>query len=228
MRAVFLKEDFVVNQLKSITGDSAHHLNVVRIKENDEIILLNGNGKKGFAKIISTSKKEIVVKIERIEEAENKNKIEVVFSTPKKDASEDIIKFCVELGVSKIQPLTSKFSQSDFVANERMERIIESAMIQSNNLFWPEILPQISLEKFLEINETKFVYFSSQPIENSLSINSNEKVKILIGPEGGFSPDESEKILLHKNVNQIHFNTPILRAPTAVATSIGYLLSLLN
>jgi 16S rRNA (uracil1498-N3)-methyltransferase len=228
MRAVFLKEDLDVNQIKSIIGDSAHHLNVVRSKENDEIILLNGNGKKGFAKIVSISKKEIIVNIERIEIAENNNKIELVFSTPKKDAFEDIIKFCVELGVNKIQPLSSKFSQFDFVANERIDRLIESAMIQSNNLFWPEILPQIPLDKFLEVNELMFIYFSSRPVKNNLALNSSEKVKILIGPEGGFSPDESEKILLHKNVNLIHFNTPILRAPTAVATSIGYLLSLLN
>ena len=48
---------------------------------------------------------------------------------------------------------------------------------------------------------------------------------ILIGPEAGFSALEELDILSKSNVFSIHLPTPILRAPTAVASSIGYLLA---
>lgn len=225
MRAIYLKENFDNQKLVTLNGDIAHHLNVVRVKLNDEILILNGLGKSAEAIIISISKKEIIIEIKEVINHQQKHQISLAIALPKKDAFEDILKMATELGVNEIYPLVSDFSQYSFKQSERIDRLIESALIQSNNMFAPIIHPEQKLDLFLENNKSPLVYFSSRPLKDKLSLAKNVKCIILIGPEGGFSSDEESKILEMPNVNQIHLQTPILRAPTAVATSIGYLLS---
>jgi RsmE family RNA methyltransferase len=47
---------------------------------------------------------------------------------------------------------------------------------------------------------------------------------IVIGPEGGFSPEESQTLLELKNGRALHLPTPILRTQTALIASVGYIL----
>jgi len=222
MRALLQKEKLSETTLVVISGESAHHLNVVRVKVGDEILLINGMGEKSISIIESISKKEVIIKTGKIFSEQQKHQFGL----------EEILKMAVELGVSEIFPLSSKFSQMKYAPNERFDRLIESAMIQSNNLFWPKIHEQLELTNFLTALDSPLFYFSSIEASSNKKIsqrtNLSSKIVILIGPEGGFSPDEEQQISSQKNVTLIHFPTPILRAPTAVATSIGYLLSELS
>jgi 16S rRNA (uracil1498-N3)-methyltransferase len=232
MRALLQKEKLSETTLVVISGESAHHLNVVRVKVGDEILLINGMGEKSISIIESISKKEVIIKTGKIFSEQQKHQFCLGLALPKKDAFEEILKMAVELGVSEIFPLSSKFSQMKYAPNERFDRLIESAMIQSNNLFWPKIHEQLELTNFLTALDSPLFYFSSIEASSNKKIsqrtNLSSKIVILIGPEGGFSPDEEQQISSQKNVTLIHFPTPILRAPTAVATSIGYLLSELS
>lgn len=228
MRATFYREKLTPGQLITIKDEQAHHLNVVRVKIDEEILVLNGLGQKARAQIISITKKEVVIKLITIEEDSKKHNLELAIANPKKDAFEDILKMAVELGVTNIYPLESKFSQYDYTSSDRIDRLIESALIQSNNLFWPNIFPQESLINFLNNNKHPIVYFSSQEVPAKINLNPDQKIIILIGPEAGFSNEETEQIKGLAGVNLIHLPTPILRAPTAVATSVGYLLSMIK
>ncbi|MGZ3787451.1 MAG: 16S rRNA (uracil(1498)-N(3))-methyltransferase [Bacteriovorax sp.] len=227
MRAIFypfVKSD-ISNQM-IITGDSAKHLQVVRIKSDEEVLVLNGLGAKAFAKVGAISKGQVELLVERVEESVPTHQINLAIANPKKDAFEDILKIAVELGVRHIYPLSSEFSQYDYESHDRFQRILESALIQSNNAFLPEIHDQHSLEKFLEDLKSPLYFFNSKPNDcGKLEKISGEKI-VLIGPEGGFSSREEALILAKSPVFSIHMPTPIQRAPTAVASSIGYLLSL--
>lgn len=227
MRALFYsftKE----NALKRIlvTGESAKHLHVVRVKPDEDILILNGNGLKAFTKVGSVSKNEIELLVLSIEESVHGHAISLAMANPKKDAFEDILKIAVELGVRNIYPLSSDYSQFDYLPSERFQRILESALIQSNNPFMPSIHSQVSLEVFLNDLNTPLYFFNSKPTLYGKSEKIKGEIKILIGPEGGFSSKEEALLLATPQVFSIHLPTPILRAPTAVASSIGYLLSL--
>jgi 16S rRNA (uracil1498-N3)-methyltransferase len=151
-------------------------------------------------------------------------------SLPKKDAFEEILKISVECGVNEIHPLSSKYSQYQFIESERSNKLIESALIQSNNFYWPSIKPQINLDSFLNSTKSEIFYFTSKPVSIDKKIFSPSLLNsiILIGPEGGFSNEEDEIISNHKNSIPLHLSTPILRAPTATAAAFGYLLALKN
>jgi 16S rRNA (uracil1498-N3)-methyltransferase len=227
MRAVLIETDLCKDLVLELNEEQAHHLAVVRVRVGDQVLILNGKGGKALAQITSLSKKTGQVQIQSVSADTRKHQISVVLGVPKKDAFEDIVKIAVELGVAEIHPLSTQFSQYEVESNDRLNRLIESALIQSNNLFWPEIYKQTNLDDFLENFVGELVYFSSRPSEIKYKIEnfSDKKVAVLIGPEGGFSEEEEAKIVAYKNVNIVHLPTPIMRAPTAVATSIGYLLS---
>ncbi len=64
MRAIFCEIDSSVSVGTEITieGERAHHLMVVRIKNNEELLILNGKGHSFKAMVLNVSKKEISVK----------------------------------------------------------------------------------------------------------------------------------------------------------------------
>lgn len=226
MRAIYYPFDGTNNlQSISITGDSAKHLHVVRIRPGEEILVLNGKGQKAFTKVGEISKNHIELFILETVSATPGHLISLAIAAPKKDAFEDILKMAVELGVLNIFPLTSDYSQYEYQKSERVQRILESALIQSNNSFMPQVYPQQKLENFLENIKIPLFFFNSRPLECGKVENIIGEKMILIGPEGGFSPAEESRILGLSQVFSIHLPTPILRAPTAVASSIGYLLS---
>lgn len=226
MRAIYYPFDTIgANQIISVVGDSAKHLHVVRLKQGDEVLVLNGRGAKAQTKVDSISKNQIELVVQQLVHDEHSHQISLAIATPKKDAFEDILKMAVELGVLNIYPLSSDFSQYEFNESERVQRILESALVQSNNAFMPLIHPQTELSYFLKNLKSPLFFFNSRPSKCGKPEKINGEKVILIGPEGGFSSAEEALILTQANVFSIHLPTPILRAPTAVASSIGYLLS---
>ncbi len=227
MRAIYLPfENTELNQIISVIGDPAKHLNVVRVKISDEILVFNGHGIKLITQIETINKNSIELLIKEIIVCEPFHNISIAISTPKKEAFEDILKIAVELGVLNVYPLSSHFSQYDYVESDRVRRILESALVQSNNPIMPIIYPQQTLEFFLRKIEKPLYFFNSRPSNFGKSEKIIGEKIILIGPEGGFSMNEENLIVDRSETFSIHLPTPIMRSPTAIAASIGHLLVL--
>ncbi|MBC7429487.1 MAG: 16S rRNA (uracil(1498)-N(3))-methyltransferase [Bacteriovorax sp.] len=226
MRAIFYPfENHAAGDLIQITGDSVHHLTVARVRENEKILLLNGKGQRLLGIIQAFSKKSVDIKIAESENCKPSHELSLAIAMPKKEAFEDILKMAVELGVTEIFPLTSDYSQHEFSPNDRIQRILESALVQSNNPFFPHIHPEQILNGFLSSHTGSIAFFNSKTSDPEKVQESETKKTILIGPEGGFSAQEIATILKYPKTLEIHLPTPILRASTAVAASIGFLLS---
>lgn len=208
-----------------ITGEQAKHLQVVRIRQGEEVLLLNGQGAKAYTVVGAISKNQVELIVSKVESETRMHGIHLAVANPKKDAFEDILKIAVEMGVKSIQPLKSEYSQYDYESSDRLNRILESALIQSNNAFMPVVHTQKSLEEFLESIQLPLYFFNSRPSENKITNSSAVEKMVLIGPEGGFSEREIDLITARPQIFSIHLPTPIQRAPTAVASSIGYLLA---
>ncbi len=131
-----------VGETEILRGDCLHHLlNVARVKKGQGLKLLDGKGKSAFGVIESISKKSVEVKIERVETFERSaNSISVAFARPKKDALEFCLRASVETGAEKIYVLHSERSQTYPSKPERYQKILETALEQSNNPFMPELV----------------------------------------------------------------------------------------
>ena len=225
MRAIFHPFSNVKKgEILTIEDERARHLQVVRVKPNEEIKVMNGLGKSLIANTISIAKNKVELDVKEIQQEPCFHQISLALALPKKDAFEDILKITVELGVKEIYPLFSTYSQYEFSHSDRIDRILESALIQSNNPFFPIIHPQIELKDFLNSHGHQIVFFNSKPSSASKSLVVDTQT-ILVGPEGGFSEEEINLVRMRKDLVEIHLPTPILRAPTAVASSIAYLLA---
>lgn len=234
MRAIYLPEydsdSLNLNDEISIGGDNGKHLiKVTRIKVGEEILLLNGKGLKAHTKILEHDKKNVRLRILKIELIEKYEFIDIAIACPKRDAFVDIVRACVELGVSKIIPMRSKYSQLKEISNERMDKIIESGMIQSNNPFFLKFEKLIDLKDLInDVDQYDHVFYlnysdSTFPNVEKLKGLMSKKILLILGPEGGFSMDEELEIKKINGVESIALSPYILKSPTAAIAGVGLL-----
>lgn len=217
MRATYLEN--ISSEAIEIKDEKFHHLiNVVRLREHDEVLLLNGMGESRIAIVETLKKKSLILRSKTEISKKEKSKFEVAIAIPKKDALELCLKQAVELGVSKIYLIHSNYSQKMTLSEERLLSILVSALEQSNNHWLPEIENIDSVEAFIN-KGIKFAYFSSQ---TERIVTGDKATLIVIGPEAGFNERE-EKLLSEEASMLIHFEGAIMRTPTALASGIGYL-----
>ena len=208
-------------------SDRNHHylVRVLRARQNQAIELFNGQGKVMAALITKISKAETIVKIEAIEESPD-HRLPVVLGLAliKTDRFDWAIQKATELGVSAIRPFISKFTDSAPNA-DRLEKkylhwkeILLNACEQSRNNWLPELHPPVHLD-LLEIAPQTLI---AHPSTLTAAVDPLEPTLLLIGPEGGFSDSEVER-LLKKKVNKIGLGPRILRAETAAIVGLTLL-----
>lgn len=234
MRAIFLSNIQVSDENTiCVDGDQGRHLSkVVRLSVGEEILVLNGGGEKIFARAREIGKNSVVIDILNTEKVERSHHIDLAIGVTKKDAVEEIVKSATELGVRKIIPLFSQFSQSEFARSSRLDRIIESALIQSNNSFLPIIEDEQRLSDFFGKEHDYKKMFSFAPMTNTeslenFSLRPSDPILVVIGPEGGFSLQEHQ-YLRGQGCFEISFPCPILRAKTSVPCAFGHIFSYFN
>jgi len=225
MRAVYIEHFKSEDDLTLIDGEKAHHLiNVIRIKKDQKILVLDGVGSKWLGKVVEVKKRSIAIQIiEYSDVVQNTNRIHIAIALLKKDAMDLALKQAVELGTHKVSIIETEQSQKYKINKERNSKILISALEQSNSLFLPEI-EYTSLTDLIQNVDNQIIYLSSIDGEKVITYGCKDLHTLLIGPEAGMSVAEEDNITKLSNVNTVKFPTNILRAPTALSTGYGYLL----
>ena len=214
-----------------ITGEDVNHVkNVLRLKENDELIVSDGRGRDYHCRISGITNEEVVADICDICDnfSELSTEITLFQGFPKGDKMELIIQKTVELGVTRIVPVMTKrtvVKLDDKKAKKKTERynmIAESAAKLSGRGMIPEVTMPVSFAEAVSMAEKLDMniipYEEAEGVEYSRNIIKNIKGKkslgIFIGPEGGFAREEVEKAL-DAGVSAITLGHRILRTETA-------------
>jgi len=215
------------NILSLSESDENHIINVLRLREGDEIIICDGNLIDYRCSITQISKNSLDLRIvERFENnAEPPSKITLYQGFPKADKLELIIQKCVELGIFKIVPVLTERTivkiKPDFSKKlDRLQKISEAAAKQSGRGIIPEICMPISFKD--AVKEMGNYDLSLMPYEGEKENNlkgilsgfSGENISIFIGPEGGFSEKEVEFAKSSK-IQTVSLGNRILRTETA-------------
>ena len=198
------------------------------MKEGDEIVVLDGSEKEYHCQILSIKKDVAEAKILGVEickKLPNKN-IVIYQAMIKREKFEEILQKSVELGSSKFVPFESEFcAVKDYVAKkERLEKIVRGACKQCECSKMMDIEDPINFDLMLEqAKQHKMCIFAlerqGQPFDFE-KLKDYDDIAIIIGPEGGFSTSEKEKILKAR-VKAISLGSRILRSETAAITLIG-------
>lgn len=223
MRAAYV-QDLISEDQYSLTGDILHHLvSVVRIEKGEELLLLNGKGLSITTSVMEVTKKSLILKKISEKTEELKFCMDLMLGIPKKDALELSLKQAVELGFQKVYLVRGSYSQNKVPGKERIHSLLVSALEQSNSPFLPEVL-ETNWGAVPWNDYGTVLLLDSQTGKTSSSRSVSDKNLLIVGPEGGFSPEELQSLRSQKNLESILLPTPILRTPTAVAAGAGVLL----
>lgn len=229
MRAIKLSlEEIIESDVIYVTGENYHHLSrVCRLRIDQEVMILTSTSTILITKCSAINKKSLELKIIEKKLVEDKRSITVLLSPPKRVALEEIIRDAVELGVKKIILFHSKYSQHEKINWKRMDKIIEMAMIQSNNPFGIEI-EEIPSENLAGIfAKYRDIFLFDQHSSESENDKVSENVLAIIGPEGGLSAEEIKEYMT-RGAKKISLGPYILRSRTAMNSAIGRLRSLMS
>lgn len=227
----------------TLSGDDVHHITkVMRMKEDDEILCCNPEGKVALCKITEISSSEVTCNILtwKDENHELPAQVTIVQGLPKGDKMELVIQKGTELGTHSFIPFEAERSIVKWDHKkakkkiDRYQKIAKEASEQSHRNLVPEVKELHRLNEILEISKeydwTLFAYEEEAKTEvyRSLkdiipNIKPTHKVLLVIGPEGGFSEKEVEKLKQAK-FNSVRIGPRILRTETAHA----YFLSALS
>jgi 16S rRNA (uracil1498-N3)-methyltransferase len=210
----------------TLKGDELHHLvNVVRIEKEEPLLLLNGQGLIIETRVEMISKREMILKRTGQRRGVRHFEFDLALGMPKREALELCLKEATELGFRRVYLIKSDFSQMRFPDKERTEKLLISALEQSNAPFLPEVFftewSEIPLNRYKRV---LLLDSQTKDIHSQGDIGDGSEELLIVGPEGGFSDVEIQFLHSQANIKIVNLPTPILRSPTAVATGAGIMM----
>ncbi len=235
MRRLFIPGD--LEDIIEITGADAHHLmHAMRAKAGQKFVVVDGSSHVGRVELISFTSDKVTARLTERLSNNTESPIDIVLAQclPKGDKMELIIQKAVELGITAIQPLSSRNSVVRYDKKKaadrknRWQKIVNEAAKQCGRTEIPDVCPITGLNEWLEntefTSEDLFVFCyeneEKQSLKSCLRDSSAKRIFLLIGPEGGFSLDEAEEILI-RGAKSVSLGPRILRAETAAMTAMS-------
>lgn len=223
MQRYFAKEK--INDKLILLDSDIHHIKkVMRMNKYDQIeVVYNSNVY--LCQITDLENFSLKIEKEILENNEMNVDVTIAIGIVKEQKFDLILQKLTELGVKKIIPLKMERSivkldeQKYKKKKERWNTICKEASEQSHRNIVPQITKQMTIDELIK-EENDYKYVCSTQEENNLIVNylpnnlNCAKIIFVIGPEGGITPNEEEKL---KNAGYIpvSFGKRILRVETA-------------
>ena len=200
----FYKEDINASTADVVLDEDAskHIVQVLRMQISEQLQLTNGKGGLFTCEITDNNRKRCTVKvIKTVNGQRSTNNITIAISLIKNSSRfEWFLEKATELGVAVIIPLICDRTEKTAFKQERMNNILVSAMLQSQQCWLPVLQAPRKIKQVVTsaIHEQKFIAHCTDAEKRNLSEMINESLSskiILIGPEGDFTPAEIEEAL---------------------------------
>jgi len=198
---------------------SKHCVQVLRMDVGEQIDITNGQGGLFHATIQVAHKKNAVVTITASKQTDRpKQKLQLGISLLKNAVRlEWLFEKATEIGVTSITPLVCERTIHERFKTERMQQIIQSAMIQSQQTWLPVLSETMPLLQFItngSAAQKLIAHCEPLPKTSIQSIEPSDDLLLLIGPEGDFAPSEIEAAIA-KDFMPIDLGPTRLRTETA-------------
>jgi len=224
----------------ALTQDQAHYLrNVLRREAGAEIRLFNAKDGEFSARLAEIGKKGAAASIEaRLREPEAEPDIRLLVSPVKRAAMEMILQKGTELGASAFLPVITDRTNADRLRIDRLQAIALEAAEQCGRLSVPEVAAPAKLaETLLRWDKSRTIIYCDEagddpakewggaegraaPLYDVARDAGAGPAAILIGPEGGFTPDERNWLRALPFVRAATLGPRILRADTSALAAL--------
>ena len=218
---VFYTPDINSNNYTLNEEESKHCSKVLRLGVGDVVHLIDGRGGLYKAQINEANKKHVqLLVIEHQQEYGKPNHHLHIAIAPTKniDRLEWFLEKATEIGIDEITPIICDRSERKIIKEERLEKVITSAVKQSLTAYHPQLNKAISFADFITKNKEteKFIAHcmdGAKPYINQI-VNIHQSYLILIGPEGDFTPAELN-VALQNGYKPVTLGNTRLRTETA-------------
>jgi 16S rRNA (uracil1498-N3)-methyltransferase len=232
-RRFFITQESINADTATLEGPEAHHiLNVLRLKRGAPIELFDGTGNLYRAEITATGRGKISLTIVSMASIPRQRpELHLAPALLKGKKFEIVLRKAVELGVTRLYPFYSTFSDrlqtKGNALGDRWQRIVLEACKQCGQTFLPHLSTPVSfpelIQKSSQYNHTLLCYereLSQKVGDIPLLPRSDKAILLITGPEGGFSDNE----IASARQNQcaiVSLGPLTLRAETAAMAAVA-------
>lgn len=228
---LFVPDDLSPGGDVLLAPDQAHYLrHVLRLGQGEAVALFNGRDGEYRAVIAQAGKKECRLAVDgQLRPFESPADIWLCFAPIKQGRVEFIVEKATELGVGRLLPVLTRRTQVNKVNAERLAAHAREAAEQSERLDVPEVMVAAPLGKLLSewpADRRLFLCAERSSALPLLKAAQDWPVRapcaLLVGPEGGFAPEEMALAQRHGAV-MVSLGPGILRAETASVAALAIL-----
>ncbi|AXC49147.1 16S rRNA (uracil(1498)-N(3))-methyltransferase [Paracoccus suum] len=228
---LYIDQPLCAGQAAALDGAQAHYLgNVMRLAPGAEIEVFNGRDGVWSAQIAALSKRAggSVMPMAQAGPQRMPPDLWLAFAPLKKARTDFIVEKATELGCARILPVTTDYTNAERIARERLQAHAVEAAEQCGGSYVPEVAALQPLDRLLaNLGDRRVMWADEQRAGEALGLPAQGDSHpegapwvILIGPEGGFSDAERQRIAACRSVTTVSLGPRILRADTAAVAAI--------
>lgn len=225
---LYVDADLAEGQAVAVSRDQAHYLfGVMRLKEGALVALFNGRDGEFQAEVTVANKRNAVLScLAQTKPLQMPPDLWLLFAPIKKARTDFIVEKAAEMGAARICPVSTEFTQSDRLKQDRLQAHAIEAAEQCGGTYVPEVAELAKLDRVLDAwpTERKLLFCDETRVGEAatklVDLGSGPWA-ILIGPEGGFSPDEVTRLRGMDEVYSVSLGPRILRADTAAVAALA-------
>ena len=221
------------SKIKIAGAEAKHAMSVRRLQVGEAISVSDGQGNKARGKVSQLSKDFLELDVESVESIERpKPQLILVQALAKGDRDEMAVQACTELGIQSVIPWQSERSVSIWKPEKqdkhrlRWQTIATEAAKQSLRPFIPEVEQVLATgeltERLKQFDLTLVLDPTSSTPLTSVSLLGHQSIAIVVGPEGGISPEELGQFR-SAGLSLVGLGSGILRTSTAGVAVVSYL-----
>ena len=234
MRRFFLEKEAILSEKPTLTGPDVKHIRtVLRLKPGDDLFLFDGKGSEYRARITASTPKAVVVSVAEAFPSTSESPVQITIGQGllKAKKMDSVVRQITELGIHALIPVMTERSVPQpkperWAEKERRWKTIAwESLKQCGRSQTPRLDSPVSFEalaRMSQVYDHRFI-FHDDPAESAKATYTNEAasglaVLALIGPEGGFAPEEVQ-MALDAGFQCTSLGPRILKADTAVAAA---------
>jgi 16S rRNA (uracil1498-N3)-methyltransferase len=232
MQRLFIDQPLAADARIEPTREQANYLlNVLRMTAGDAILLFNGRDGEWRAEIADVGKRLCTIRpVEQLRPQTPANDLLYLFAPLKMARLDYLVQKAVEMGAGRLRPVITQHTQASRVNLERMRSNVIEAAEQCGILAVPAVDEPMDLERLIDRWQTlepgRQLIFCDEAEEGTHPVEilrglGNQPVALLIGPEGGFSDEERQRLKCESFVTTIPLGPRILRADTAAVAALA-------
>ncbi len=223
---LFVGGDLAAGGEVPLDEGQVHYLrNVMRWPDGAPLLLFNGRDGEWRAEVAEATKRRgILVCRDQTRPQAMPPDLWLLFAPVRKERTAFLVEKAVELGVRRLVPVTTRFTNADRLRTDKERAHATEAAEQCGALFVPEVTEPQPLERALAgWPADRRLYWADEGLAGTAGPwpgVAGEPAALLIGPEGGFSPEERARLAALPAVTPIALGPRILRAETAALAAL--------